>query len=1122
LLTVHRSERADRLVDGLAELLATPPEDPFTPDVVAVPSKGVERWISQRLSASLGAQQGRGDGVCANVVFPSPGRLVAQVVAASAGVDPDDDPWGERRLTWPLLEVIDACAGEDWCTTLGRHLGEGGDERGRGRRLAVAQKLAGLYTSYAAQRPDMIRDWIRGDDSDGAGSALDPDLRWQAEIWRRLRHTVGTQSPAERIDAAVDHIRDEPSLLDLPARVSLFGPTRLTTDQLAVIDGLASARDVHLWLPHPSYGLWQRVVDAAPSHQPRRLADPVADLARHPLVRSLARDAREMQLRLRAHAAVHDDRHLTAADPPDSLLGRLQRDIRSDAAPVADAPLDPSDRSIRVHACHGRQRQVEVLREAILGALQDDPSLELRDVIVMCPDIESFAPLISAAFGLADDDVDEAHPGHRLRVRLADRAVRQTNPVLTVVAAVLDLADARLTASQVLDLAAMPPVRARFGLDDESLERVGNWVRRAGVRWGLDAEARRPYHLERTPQNTWRAGLDRLLLGAAMDEDDLRTLGLALPLDDVDSNDVDLAGRFAELVDRLGAVVASLTGVQSPTEWATALLTAVDCLTDVAPHDEWQLTQARWQISDAVASTGDRGSSLGLRLSDIRALLDDRLKGRPTRANFRTGHLTMCTMVPMRSVPHRVVCLLGLDDGVFPRGASVDGDDVLERAPLVGERDRRSEDRQLFLDAILAARERLIVVYTGADERTGIDRPPAVPLGELLDVLDKTAQPPSGRVRDHVVVRHPLQPFDARNFVAAALGEGTSFSFDRASYDGSAALLDDRTEPGPFLPAPLSDTDPVDSLDLDTLARFLENPVRGFLRERLGITTLDDEDEPADALPIDVSALEAWAIGDRLLDAGLNGIPRDRAVRAEWLRGELPPGPLGAERVDPIAADVEQLVEHTARLRAGTPEAVDVVVDLAGGVRLFGTVLHVHGDSIVRVVYSKLGPRHRLRSWVQYLALAAALPGRDWATATVGRTSDGDGLVMSCITGLDAAAATEQLDALVDLYRRGVCEPLPMPPRTACAYAEARMRSGPVVAAKKAAPQWRRKLGDGREIGEFDDADHRRVWGDSKFADLAAARPDPNARWADEPHRFGQLARTVWDPLLNAETEHRR
>jgi exodeoxyribonuclease V gamma subunit len=1121
LLTVHRSERADRLVDGLAELLADPPDDPFTPDVVAVPSKGVERWISQRLSSNLGVRAGRRDGVCANVVFPSPSRLVAQVVASTVGVEADDDPWSERRLAWLLLEVIDAFVGADWCAALGRHLGRGGDEHALGRRFAVAQKLAGLYASYAAQRPTMIRDWIAGVDTDGAGAMLEPDLRWQAEMWRRLRAVVGAESPAERIDQAVVALREQPGLVDLPSRLSLFGPTRLTSDQLAVIDGLAAVRDVHLWLPHPSYGLWQRVAEVGSGEPARRIADPVADIARHPLVRSLGRDAREMQLRLLARVSVDHDRHLDAGSPPDTLLGRLQHDIHADAPPDSPLSLSDSDRSIQIHACHGRQRQVEVLREAILGVLQDDATLELRDVIVMCPDIESFAPLISAAFGLADEDVADAHPGHRLRVRLADRAVRQTNPVLGVLAALLDLADSRLTASQVLDLAAMPPVRSRFGLDDESLERIGDWVRGAGVRWGLDADGRRPYHLDGTPQNTWRAGLDRILVGAAMDEDDLRTVGLALPLDDVDSNEVSLAGRLAELVDRIGRIVSDLQLVQSPRQWTAVLLGAIDEMTAVAPFDAWQLSQARWQVADALAAAGTRASSVELRLSDIRALLGDRLRGRPTRANFRTGYLTMCTMVPMRSVPHRVVCLLGLDDGAFPRGTAIDGDDILERAPLVGERDRRSEDRQLFLDAILAARDRLIIVYTGADERTGVERPPAVPLGELLDVVDTTARTPSGRVRDQIVVRHPLQPFDARNFTRQALGGNESFSFDPMSYDGATALLGERRPSPAFLAGPLADAEPIDALDLDTLARFLEDPVRGFMRGRLGLAGADDDGEPADSLPVDVTGLEAWAIGNRLVEAGLDGIPRDRAVRAEWLRGELPPGSLGVDQVEPIADRAERLVRETAGLRAGVTEALDVAVDLPSGVRLFGTVTGVYDARIVRIVYSRLGPKHRLRSWVQYLALAAAVPDRDWATATVGRSRRGDGLTMSCITGVAADEARRHLDDLVALYLRGLREPLPMPPATAASYAAARRNRGPAVAAKKAAPEWRRKFDD-REIGEFDGPDHRRVWGDAAFDDLASAAPDPTLGIADEPSLFGQLARLVWDPLLAAETEHER
>ncbi len=246
------------------------------------------------------------------------------------------------------------------------------------------------------------------------------------------------------------------------------------------------------------------------------------------------------------------DSHLPLQTRPATLLGRLQRSLQDDAPPeTPTGPIDEHDRSLQVHACHGPARQVEVLRDVVTGLLADDPTLEPRDVLVMCPDIEDYAPLISATFGLEDDDSEEQHPGHRLRVRLADRSLRQTNPLLGTLATLLDLADARVSASQVLDPAASPPVRRRFRFTDDDLERLQEWVVESGVRWGLDAPHRGRFGLSAVAQNTWRAGLDRILLGAAMAEDDLRWVGLALPLDDVDSNDIDLAGRLAELVDRL-------------------------------------------------------------------------------------------------------------------------------------------------------------------------------------------------------------------------------------------------------------------------------------------------------------------------------------------------------------------------------------------------------------------------------------------------------------------------------------------------------------------------------------------------------------------------------------------
>jgi exodeoxyribonuclease V gamma subunit len=1131
-LEVHRAERADALVGGLAEVLAAAPADPFTPDVVAVPSRGVERWIAQSLSTVLGTQPGRADGVCANVVFPSPSRLVREAVAAGSGMEADDDPWAEHRLSWPLLEVIDGCASEDWCRTLGRHLGliDGAVEQGR--RMAVAQKLAGLFTSYGAQRPTMVRDWLDRRDKDGYDNPLDADHRWQAELWRRLRDHIGTASPAERVDTAAEVLRADPALVDLPERLSLFGPTRLTTDQIQVIDALAAQREVHLWLPYPSFGLWRHVADvtaASPSPRiPARRDDPTADLPEHPLVRSLARDAREMQLRLQAHTHIDHDEHLAAAPADDTLLTALQRDIHADA-PTAGHELKDDDTSVQVHACHGRQRQVEVLREVLLGLLADDPTLEPRDIIVMCPDIEHYAPLIAATFGLTaadlEGDYESAHPGHRLSIRLADRSLRQTNPVLAVAARLLELADSRLTASEVLDLAAMPPVRRRFKLDDDALERIGDWVRRSGVRWGLDADERGPYGLGQITQNTWQSGLDRVLVGVTMDEEGLRTLDETLPLDDVDSTEIDLAGRLAEMVDRLAAAVDALDREQTLEKWVAALADAVESLVDVGPQEAWQLSQARWQLTDTLTNADEHAADATLRLSDVRALLGERLKGRPTRANFRTGALTMCTMVPMRSVPHRVVCLLGLDDGVFPRTTRVDGDDVLARHPRVGERDPRAEDRQLFLDAILAAKERLVVVYTGADERTGAVRPPAVPLGELLDVLDRTAHVGDGRVRDRVLTRHPLQPFDARNFVAGDLTRAAAFSFDRSAYDGSRALLTERAPRPAFLAGPVPEQEPLQTVEIDALVRFLEHPARGFLRQRLGLSATDDEEEPSDAIPVAPDPLEKWAVGDRLLNAGLAGIPGDRALRAERLRGDLPPGRLGDDLVGPINEEVAVLVDGSADLRRIDAEHADVSISLPSGITLAGTVPRIHGDCIVRVVYSRLGPKHRLRAWVHLLALTAHAPDRTWRAATVGRnpSSRGAKVLGAPLGGVTPDDALAHLDALVQIYRTGLTFPLPLSPKTSCSYAEKRGADKSVhTAVRFAGDSWRKKGFGPKDQGEFDDAHHQLVWGDVHLDALLRHLPDADGTYPEEPHLFGQLARRVWAPLLAAEVTRER
>ena len=284
------------------------------------------------------------------------------------------------------------------------------------------------------------------------------------------------------------------------------------------------------------------------------------------------------------------------------------------------------------------------------------------------------------------------------------------------------------------------------------------------------------------------------------------------------SSDIDLAGRLAELLDRLTAALDRLTARQPIGAWAAALADAAALLTATSPDRRLADGRARaissttwWPKPAAVAGTGGPPAAGGPELDacpEIRALLADRLRGHPTRANFRTGHLTICTLVPMRSVPHRVVCLLGLDDGVFPRKIDVDDDDLVAADARVGDRDPRSEDRQLLLDALLAAESHLIITYSGRDERTNAERPPAVPVGELLDVVDRTVRLPDDptgevRARTRIVVHHPLQPFDARNFMAGRLAGSAPWSFDAVALAGARAAGGVRAEPAPFLPRPL-------------------------------------------------------------------------------------------------------------------------------------------------------------------------------------------------------------------------------------------------------------------------------------------------------------------------------
>ncbi|MCJ0901848.1 exodeoxyribonuclease V subunit gamma [Rhodococcus sp. ARC_M6] len=1087
MLTLYRAERSDTLVAALATLLRTPLSDPFAREIIAVPAKGVERWLNQQLSARLGTTTvSSHDGISANISFPSPARLVDQSLATVSGISADNDPWSSTRLVWTVLDAIDDSITEPWCGVLAKHL----RGLGVGRRFASASHVTDLFRSYSAQRPQMLIDWAAGRFTDGQGSPLAEDFEWQARLWTIVADRIDAPGPAERLVSVCRALREDASLVDLPERFSVFGPTRLPVDQRLVLDALAVHRDVHVWLPHPSPALWEQLGKELPTAA-RRSGDTSALISPNPLLSSLARDVREMQS---SFATIDFTSVQLPAEPrTQTLLAAVQADIIADRAPVSGVKPDGT---VQVHACHGPARQVEVLRESLLRLFEDDPTLEPRDVLVMCPDVETFSPLVRAAFGQGI----HGHPGHRLRVRLADRGLRQTNPMLAVLATLLELADGRATASQVLDLAASEPIRTRFSFSDDELERLREWATAAGARWGIDSRQRANFGLAGFKQNTFNTAVDRILLGASADESENAWLDLALPLDDVESTDIDLSGRFAEYIDRMAVSLRDLAGPHSPSEWLRVLVRALDLLTDAAPADAWQSASAHSELASAL----QYGSDTTLALSDIRTLLSKGLAGKPTRANFRTGELTVCTMVPMRSVPHRVVVLLGLDDEVFPRSGGVDGDDILARDPIVGERDLRSEDRQLLLDAVMSAGEHLLLLYTGADPVTGAIRPPAIPLSGLLDVLKSTVEQ-DGMAQ--VLTRHPLQSFDRRNFQL-----GSPFSFDAAALAGARAIGETPIELQTVRSASLP-LMPNDDVDLADLVSFLIHPARGFLRQRLGVKIPETGDDIADSLDAELDGLATWELGDRMLASRLAGRSSADFRAAEWRRGTLPPYSLGNTVLGNVEWVVDQLAGLTLPHMSGDATAVDVSVEIGDGRRLNGTVTGVYGNSIVRAQYSSLAAKHRLTEWVNLLALAAAGTDEQVNAVTVGRGGNRRPATRSIL-----AAPTNALDVLrqlVDLRDRGLHTPIPLWTNATAEYANRRFGGLSIDNAMSSAEAtW------GRAFGDRVDPSNVYVFGESSaFADLAASAPlEDECVWAEEPTRFGVLANRLWLPLLANES----
>jgi len=1063
------------LADGLATVLARPLADPFAREWVGVPTDGMQRWLKLRLAHHLGASgPGSGDGVTANVDFRYPGTL-RQVVLAAARHEADvpdveaADPWRPEHLVWAVLEALRTDPDPARFGPLAV-LPSGATWYGRSLRAAQ------LFDHYAVRRPDLLRHWAAGRALDAVGTPLEPADRWQFELWQAAHARLGTPSPPELVAGVLDGVRAGTVEIALPERLAVFGLTTLPYGApfLDLLDAIAAQRDVHVFLLDPSATATGRVqatvLAATPTGEtPTRSDDHTDDAVVHPLLRSWGRPYRERAVLLADAERRGLPRPVTlddpaATDPPSgaTLLARLQHDVRADRAPAGDHVLTPGDRSLQVHSCHGPNRQVEVLRDAVLHLLATDPTLREDDVVILCPDLETYAPLVEVGFGpsamrRAADGAPAAAAlaPPRLAYHVADRSLREAYPALVALEALLALVGGRSPATAVLEFVSLPPVRDRFGFDDDALATIGAWIAETNVRWGFDGAHRAGWGLPAafTP-NSWRAALDRLLLGVAVSDDDLAlTVGDIAPLG-VEGNHIEVAGRLASVIELLADAAADFATPRTATEWAEALRTLADRCIAVPRDQAWQRDRLR-RIVDALATdsvVADQPVEVPLDLADVRRFLADRLDGAPTRADWFRGGITVSSLTPLRGLPFRVVCILGFDD--VARGATLDGDDLGARAPRVGDRDPRTETRQALLDAVLAAGDHLVITRTGHDVRTNRSQPYGVALAELRDVVlatlaaDAPAGDPADAADDPAAARwaqvetvHPHQAFDPANLTDATLGVPGPWTFDPQAEAGAAARQARATGIDPFLTTPLAPlVDPgTEVLDPADLQRFFRDPVGTFLRRRLGLHLPRDDTPIADDFTLALQSLAEWTVGDRIVTNRVAG-----AEPAEWQRheralGALPPGTYGEAAIAQFTAASDNLLAAVVARGLDPAAHRDVAVDvtLPDGTRIVGTITVCHGagdPGPVRITYSKAKARQELEAWLDLMLLVAHDPATPWralAVRRVDKTKAVDADVCELRpspTDDPRAAALDALATVVGVLQVGMCEPIPLFP----------------------------------------------------------------------------------------------
>ncbi len=1125
MLTVERSNRTERLFEGLAGRLMAPGRNPLVTSTVVVQGPGMERWLAQSLAREYG--------VCANIEFIFPRAFLERVFAQVEGeAKPAAGIWDGGRLVWAVAGQLEALRDDPDFASLALHLDA---PDGEWRLVQLAGEIAAMLDRYATHRPQWLHDWCAG-----RNLPSDGDARWQGRLVQALAAASEERPFADRALQVLDKLEAPSAQTALaeawPRGVEVFAVSALLPVDLAVLDRVSQVVDVHLSILSPSRQwwaeLWHEVQEAerAGLLQPGGLpmAPPPAEALIDPptyagrLLAGLGRLGADFQRcleELDSAQEAEEDRYETPA--ADTLLGRLQRRFLDLDTPDEDERVvSADDESIQVHLCHGARRELEVVHAQLHEAFRTVPGLVPEDVIVMVPGIDAIAPDVEAVFGSLREE-DGAIP-----YRIADRGAMRRSPVAETFVALLELVTGRAGRGDVIDWLAREPARERFGLGPDSVEEVAEWAARAGIRFGLDAAHREALGLEANDAHTWSEGLARLALAHAVGTTGAAYRDLAAerigPM-----ADPALLGALGDLIDLLTDARRTASGRRSVGRWCRWLGKLLEDACDGGSLRADEHVRIRTHLQRIAEDAEASGFDKEIPFEAIRERVVEALTASPAPQAFLAGGVTFCELVPLRAIPFRVVVILGLTDGAFPRGRPAPGYDLMARAPRAGDRSQRSDDRYLFLEALLSARDRLILTAPARDVRDGSDLPLSIVVTELLEALERTFVTEDGReLREQLVVSHPLHGFSPSYFAGnPEVGrrgiDPDAFAAARAR---RAALEAGGGSWRRFLEDPIeaeSAEAPVTDLALETLVHRIALPSRTFLRDRLRIRLPQEEDVVDELDPFTLDGLDRWGLGSAMLQAMEEGATPEAALARLAASASTPRGVPGLATLRNIQNDVLEIARiAAARRRSGAlPDHTGTVeLALASGatVRLTGRLGRLTPDGRILARFTRLGGRGELEEWIRHLFLCACVEtGAALAphTVLVGRPQDSKKHPEPVVEFQPVRDARRELARLAEWALEAGDGPLPFFPDTSRVYA-AGAGDDPDKARRAANLHF---YGSGSSaFGPAPEAQRElemlRLWeGRSPLSEAIPGVEDVD---------FEGLARAIYQPLFDARKEH--